>query len=104
MVQLAVPAFRLTSSITMRSVAVRPEASQESSVWLVVPAAQMKTGMKRTVTTAKIIRVAKIGEMAWLFFSIIETLSYGTLNDDDTKLPPALLVNVAVYVFPDTIG
>jgi hypothetical protein len=30
---------------------------------------QMKIGIKRTVTTAKIIRVAKMGESAFSFFA-----------------------------------
>jgi hypothetical protein len=51
----------------MRSVAIRPDNCQESSVSLLVPVAQMNTGMKRTVITAKIIRVAKMGEMASVF-------------------------------------
>ena len=63
--------FRLTSSTTMRSVAIVPESRHSSWFWLVTPVAQMKTGMNMTVTTASIIKVAKMGESAFLFLSAV---------------------------------
>ena len=59
--------MRLTSSKTIRSVAVRPACAQDSWVWPDVFVAQINTGMKSTVTTASIMRVAKTGERARVF-------------------------------------
>jgi len=64
MVQLVAPPLRFTSSMTMRSVAIRPEISQKDWVSAVSPVDQMKMGMKSTVTMARISRLAKIGERA----------------------------------------
>jgi hypothetical protein len=46
---------------------MRPDNCQESSVSLLMPVAQINTGIKSTVITAKIIKVAKIGEIASVF-------------------------------------
>jgi len=64
MVQLIAPPLRLTSSMTMRSVAIRPDISQKAWVLAVNPVDQMKMGMKSTVMMARIRRLAKIGERA----------------------------------------
>jgi len=64
MVQLVTSPLRFTSSMTMRSVAMRPEISQKDWVSAVSPVDQMKMGMKSTVTMARIRRLAKIGERA----------------------------------------
>ena len=80
----------------MRSVAMIPDNCHESSVSLLIPVAQINTGMKRTVITAKIMRVAKIGDIAFVFFNNISILLVYGLNAEDTKLPPPTLVKVTV--------
>jgi len=77
MVQLVTPPLRFTSSMTMRSVAMRPEISQKDWVSAVSPVDQIKTGMKSTVTMARIRRLAKIGERALrsrIIFNILHRL------------------------------
>jgi hypothetical protein len=71
-----------------------PESCHDSWFWLATPVAQMKTGMNRTVTTAKIMRVAKIGERAFSpgrnpFLSLVIA---------DSKLVPLFVMYVTLRV------